>query len=530
MNTKTPLLAIGIAALATKAFAQQVGYEELVARLGAGNVPTGAGVRVAQVEAPEGGVTANHGPNQSLAQFAGKSFNAMSGTAAVSGHATTVAQAFYGSGTSIAPGIAQIHLYEANSFLQAGYLRLGSGTAALPLNPPGPTTSDRARIFSSSWIGELTGTNAPFNFEALRRADYAMNRDGTLFVNGVNNGAGSSLLPLMACGYNGIAVGLSSGNHSAADTPAIADVAGRMKPELVAPADFTSFSTPIVSAGAAMMYQVANELPYSQNANRRTGVAIKSALLCGATHGESWSNGAPSSGASRGITARPIDPVFGCGTLNVDRAHRIITSNEVIGQLNPANAIAGASAPAVGWDLEVYSSTGFQRHYRLDVAARSDASILVTWNRSPTSASLTSTSTAAPGVANLRLELKRISAGAATSITGDAGASVFESGNVVSASAVDNVEHLWVRGLAPGSYLLSVTREDALSSVSNQAVVSWILDEAPGIPGDLNSDGSVDGQDLGILLGAWGGRGPADLNGDLVVDGIDLGILLGSWG
>ncbi|HMN97290.1 MAG TPA: hypothetical protein PKC43_12725 [Phycisphaerales bacterium] len=49
-------------------------------------------------------------------------------------------------------------------------------------------------------------------------------------------------------------------------------------------------------------------------------------------------------------------------------------------------------------------------------------------------------------------------------------------------------------------------------------------------PGDLNDDGVVDGADLGILLGDWGGSGPGDLNGDGVVDGADLGALLGYWG
>jgi hypothetical protein len=50
-------------------------------------------------------------------------------------------------------------------------------------------------------------------------------------------------------------------------------------------------------------------------------------------------------------------------------------------------------------------------------------------------------------------------------------------------------------------------------------------------PGDLNSDGIVDGADLGIMLGDWGtvGPSPSDLNSDGIVDGADLGILLGSW-
>ena len=48
-------------------------------------------------------------------------------------------------------------------------------------------------------------------------------------------------------------------------------------------------------------------------------------------------------------------------------------------------------------------------------------------------------------------------------------------------------------------------------------------------PADLNGDGVVNGADLAILLGAWGGRGLADLNGDGEVNGADLAILLGAW-
>jgi hypothetical protein len=55
---------------------------------------------------------------------------------------------------------------------------------------------------------------------------------------------------------------------------------------------------------------------------------------------------------------------------------------------------------------------------------------------------------------------------------------------------------------------------------------------APGSPADLNDDGAVNGDDLGILLGAWGPApgNPADLNDDGAVNGDDLGIMLGDWG
>ncbi|HMN97730.1 MAG TPA: integrin alpha [Phycisphaerales bacterium] len=51
-----------------------------------------------------------------------------------------------------------------------------------------------------------------------------------------------------------------------------------------------------------------------------------------------------------------------------------------------------------------------------------------------------------------------------------------------------------------------------------------------GCLADLDGSGMVDGADLGILLGQWGGPGFADLDGNGVVDGADLGLLLGAWG
>lgn len=52
----------------------------------------------------------------------------------------------------------------------------------------------------------------------------------------------------------------------------------------------------------------------------------------------------------------------------------------------------------------------------------------------------------------------------------------------------------------------------------------------PPIQGDLDGDGHVDGSDLGLLLGQWGGPGPADFDGNGIVDGADLGVMLGNWG
>jgi hypothetical protein len=47
--------------------------------------------------------------------------------------------------------------------------------------------------------------------------------------------------------------------------------------------------------------------------------------------------------------------------------------------------------------------------------------------------------------------------------------------------------------------------------------------------GDLSGDGVIDGQDLGMLLGAWD-TPEADLTCDGTTNGADLGVLLGGWG
>jgi hypothetical protein len=69
------------------------------------------------------------------------------------------------------------------------------------------------------------------------------------------------------------------------------------------------------------------------------------------------------------------------------------------------------------------------------------------------------------------------------------------------------------------------------SEVYQAATIDWPF-TAP-CPGDLNDDGQVGQEDLGILLADWGCTGmacAADLDGDGSVGQQDLGILLADWG
>jgi hypothetical protein len=59
--------------------------------------------------------------------------------------------------------------------------------------------------------------------------------------------------------------------------------------------------------------------------------------------------------------------------------------------------------------------------------------------------------------------------------------------------------------------------------------VAVSIHPVPACAGDLSGNGNIDGEDLGMLLAAWGAP-DADLNCDGTTDGGDLGILLGGWG
>ena len=57
----------------------------------------------------------------------------------------------------------------------------------------------------------------------------------------------------------------------------------------------------------------------------------------------------------------------------------------------------------------------------------------------------------------------------------------------------------------------------------------WVYTVEIQVWGDLNDDGDIDGNDLGMLFSLWGMDGTADFNSDGIVDSEDLGILLTNW-
>ena len=500
----TQLLGAGVLHSAQSEDWNIIGHTDLLNRLGA-DAPTGAGVVVGQVEASEGG---GYGPNQGSGEFAGIAFTAQSGSPGSSSHATTVGKNFYGGATSIAPDLDNVHLWEVNDWLGSGYLNYGTSSA--PGSPP-----SGMRISNHSYIGDTT-----VNETLLRRIDFAANAYHTLYVVGVNNGSSSDTPALWAAMYHGISVGLVSGDHGANDQTA--DGGPRMKPEIVAPSSFTSFSTPVVSSCAALLQEtVATDPGLSGSSFAYRPQVMKSVLMTGATHDESWTNNPILTGASRGMTSRPIDEIYGAGIVNIDRSHRILTGLEQAGSSN--NVIPEQpNIQGPGWDWE-YVSNGESVYYRfcLDDTAP-EVIFTATWHRS------VSASFASYELPDLDLYLWKVEDGSLVDMVGQ-GPKAFESGNVTSESQVDNVEHLYVRGLAAGEYVVEMVRQNGGAS-SRGAIAWWIPEPSDLIPGDLNGDGEVDGADVGLLLALFGSDDPsADLNADGVVNGADMGLMLANW-
>jgi len=91
------------------------------------------------------------------------------------------------------------------------------------------------------------------------------------------------------------------------------------------------------------------------------------------------------------------------------------------------------------------------------------------------------------------------------------------------------LDALVVPGAAGDDLVIAGQFTEIDGDAANRLAV-WEGCGGPGVPGDLNGDGVVDGADLGILLAAWGGDdAAADLDGNGVVDGADLASLLADW-
>lgn len=398
------------------------GWFILSSELGAA-MPAGAEIEVLHCEADADGtagapyvylpLATAATPFAGTGAYSGKTFNALTGPGPLSHHADSVGSIFYGP-AGLSNGVTTIHCHEANNYFDE---LTGASTP--------PVWSGTVQNFS--WIG-TTGVMSA-DADALRRFDFALDRDGRLAVVGMNNDTGP-VPALMACSWHAISAGLLSGTHGRNGT--VIDVAGRMKPDLVVHEGLTSYAAPAIASAAALLYDTIR--PGFPDADHPQ--VVKALLLAAASKKNlpAW---------QRDASTEPYDDVFGAGELNILHAHHMLVRGR-----QPDST--SSEVAALGWDFTAASSS-IPRRYFFTVPAGTMAdtfSAVLTWHRVITTSEPPLNLEYNSSAPNLTLKLHASAAFAPDGPPIDQ-----------SDSTLDNVEHIWLRNLPSGQYMLEVSSD-----------------------------------------------------------------------
>ena len=401
--------------------------------------PTGRTIRFAHVE----GAPGNYMPNERHALFDGVQFVAVTGQREFNGHPQATATVLYGK-QSLAPGVTDVHFYAANLWMMNAYLKA--------ISPYPPMVNDR-QVFTHSWIGGET----PMAADVLRRADYQIDTHDVHMVVGVNNGKQSAVPVLMASAYNVIAVGQGGGQSSGGYTVFEGD--GRCKPDIAGSGSKTSFTTPAVAAIVARLLEAAqthtDEVDEGGNKLAARAEVIKAVLMAGAEKLPGWKQ----------VDDHPLDEHLGAGYARFDHSFHILAA----GAVQP-----GRVRQARAWAFEQLDAD--QQHaYTFDLTEpMGEASIMLVWNRRILGEQRPIANTehvrwaTDPRLADFNLRLVHIDAlGKQREFA-------------LSASKVDNVEHIYLPDLPEGRYRIEVERADELDETWDYAL-AWRI-EPPAEP------------------------------------------------
>ena len=217
----------------------------------------------------------------------------------------------------------------------------------------------------------------------------------------------------------------------------------------------------------------------------------------------------------------PLDDTYGAGELNLYNSYLVTLGGQTAGSTSTPIPV-----DSHGWDYRtIQPGASNEVLYDFVIPSGSTAaelSIVLTWN-AEISAPF---NTGDPILADLNLELVDSNGATVDLNTGDS----FADG--VSASEVDNVEHLYLTDLAAGTYTLKVSSDDLSSDYGLAWRTTTMFDT---FSGDFDDDGDTDVADFfawqrgyGTLINATHATGDADGDGD--VDDADLAIYQGNFG
>ena len=308
--------------------------------------------------------------------------------------------------------------------------------------------------------------------------------------------------------YNAIIVGATGAGGSGENYDYVASYSsrgpsddGRAKPDIVAPgtmihmptlsggwadASGTSFATPMVAGGAALLIDMGQELGHSTDPK-----VVKSVLLNSAEKLSGWSH----------TTTRPLDVNQGAGQMHLRKAY---------GQYLLAEQGPG-TVKSVGWDAG-QAAWDAEQLYAIDVVVPAGEvfSAMLNWDRIVTTNTedINTATYSLDHLDNLDLFLYE-----ANDLTTPVASSV---------STIDNVEHIYYTMAQTGHYVLGVKMTGASSGDAEDFGLSWHVLHDPTsvlLAGDADVDGDVDFDDFITLQIGWSAAQPTWLDGDFDGDG-----------
>lgn len=401
----------------------------------------GSGMRVAQPEAQEYGTTnwevnpVTSRVQQPVSRFTftsdlGTATNFPNALCSESGHAGNVAEHFYGLTNGVATNVAHIDNYDADFFINHYIVNL------LPM-------PDAVVNQSFTWGAVSVG------FQQLVDSDYDnfAAAYGTLFVSAACNASINPQVSPPGTAYNSISVGAYGGDSSTGPT----QDNGRCKPDLTAPGDETSYSTPQVAGAATLLLQAALRGDGGNTNDASDLRVIKALLLNGAVKPADWTN----------ANSSPLDARYGAGVLNIFNSYKQLAGGEQTFCATNLISLGATHLPFTttntifannGWDAEIISSSATNdavNHYFFNFS-NGIATVTLVWNRQF-------------GATN----------------TNDLNLFLYNAANsnlvACSTSRVDNVEHIFATHLAAGRYDLQVVKSGGTNVVSDAEIyaVAW---------------------------------------------------------
>lgn len=489
---------------AVAGFKEDIGHARLASELGSAT-PDGDGIAVSHIEFNR--------PDPDWPDFYGKTFVYPTVVTTVESgqptHTTQTAALLAGNSTSIAPGVSTILHYPALQW-RADPETIGESWL---LNVPSSVTSISGGILPGFDISRV-GTHSYLYGESstsLRRLDWYIATDETIHFVGMNNGAGSYSLGL-PLSYNTVSVGRSDGLNGTGATTSLDGFRdsgesyydpGRPRPIVVAPAAYTSSTTPIAASVAVLLVQTGHDSSALSTDRavvstvNRAGIlvrnaerveVVKAALMAGADRTTRFTSGTSPQylnsyrATTPNQTANGLDARLGAGQVNVYNSYHIIAAGEKNSYEDGGTGSEGVSERGFDYDPAFGGANDSNEYAHYILPPKTSAQVFtasLVWN-----IAIQGGTEEDPDVFDGSTVLHNLNLALVDTTTSGSPVVV-----ATSNSSTENTENIWFELQANHSYSLRVSRSSGGGDFEWDYGVAW------QITPDADADGAPDDHD-----------------------------------